>query len=97
MEKTKHTPGPWTLGPCAGQVEGPKGELLAGGIDYRIPDDVKLSNSRLIAAAPDLLEALNKVASCSRYPKNDTENPAFALDALRSIARDAIAKAGGRE
>jgi len=55
------------------------------------------SNANLIAAAPELLAALHKVADCSRYLPSQGDDLVFALETLRSIAREAIAKAEGRE
>ena len=53
------------------------------------------ANARLIAAAPDMLSALRCVATCSRYPDDEPENMAFALEHLRELAMRAIAKAEG--
>jgi hypothetical protein len=90
MNETKHTPGPWILGACAGQVEGPKRELLAGGIDYRIPEDVKLANARLIAAAPDLLKALKALLNLLEEHQDEAR---WYLKGHYNKANAAIAKA----
>lgn len=60
--KAKHTPGPWFQGceddPNSGDIYMQDGSLVAeafinGDLDSRV------ANARLIAAAPDLLEAVN--------------------------------------
>jgi len=88
-----HTPGPWNW----------HGPYMAGGFKVTALDhnDVTMmdiyvkaetaaeaqANARLIAAAPDLLEALRKIASCeSRFPGDVVD-----------IARAAIAKATGEQ
>ena len=80
---SKHTPGPWRVGgrgeylnqlniePCIGVAYGHDVELIA--------------NARLIAAAPDLLEALEALIEDQR----DASLPVLAK------ARAAIAKAKG--
>ena len=62
----QHTPGPWFRGHFTGSVKlGSKDrhKLIAsvyGDDPSCMPDDRMYANARLIAAAPDLLEALNK-------------------------------------
>lgn len=67
MTKTKHTPGPWFLRPDRllkkGSLE--RHEVISNnGLSIALPigglhdQEEKLANSRLIAAAPDLLAAL---------------------------------------
>lgn len=66
------TPGPWEVGPVDDTVvthlgaDGVRYEIAAIDGDYNQPDEwpVMEANARLIAAAPDLLEALQKVVSC---------------------------------
>lgn len=65
-----HTPGPWHVNP-----EGSKRDVIAGGVDprrARLVADCRThatantaeeqANARLIAAAPDMLQALREVA-----------------------------------
>ena len=66
-EHAKHTPGPWRVAqPCLGfsEIRGGNGELIfgiaAGSGEERQPDAVCEANGRLIAAAPDLLAALEE-------------------------------------
>ena len=99
MSEAKHTPGPWEFGPShsstglAGQLvvrpagEFPHGEWVADvGSMY---DDHREANARLIAAAPDLLAALQKVVN------HADAGTAAILDRLVEEARAAIAKATG--
>ena len=82
----KHTPGPWATLPN-GDVVGADGSLIA---KIAEPIDMSMSemwsNSELIAAAPDLLAALQQIASNA-----DLYHP----DTIREIATAAIAKATG--
>lgn len=72
----KHTPGPWLASWWYHEETGQGGwEFSAGG--YRLPlcdmemdpakEDEPEANACLIAAAPDLLEALQKIASRDRH------------------------------
>jgi hypothetical protein len=54
MEKFKGTKGPWELGGCSGRMIKPKNEQNYG----FIADVDTKDNAKLIAAAPELLEAL---------------------------------------
>lgn len=84
-----HTPGPWiirhdfkcsngattigiaaaNLGPGAGAVAWPCG----------VNDAQELANARLIAAAPQLLRALQRLT----HPAADDDDLAYALDVIR--------------
>ena len=57
----------------------------------RYPRDVELANARLIAAAPDLLDALKRLESATRILPPDMDEP----DSPLAQARAAIAKAEG--
>ena len=54
--ENKHTPGPWHV-INEWNVSGPEYEVANGSIMVR-DDDESAANARLIAAAPDLLKAL---------------------------------------
>ena len=93
-EKVTHTAGPWEL--CNkgdyGDFDGNSRVIL--GDDRRlavvhVSDDETDANARLIAAAPDLLEAC-KDALDALYHAEDTMEP------LRESLRAAISKAEGR-
>lgn len=85
-----HTSGPWQVQITGGEVEcvsgaGPGLWAVVQGPDY----DTRAANARLIAAAPDLLEALEAIAEM-------THNAAGGMHAeIYDAARAAIAKAKG--
>lgn len=90
MTKAQHTPGPWSIdsndaqwitADCDGLVvaEIPYGEGNEGDRHHEVND----ANAQIIAAAPDLLEALEKLR------KRPTASQALI------IINDAIAKARG--
>lgn len=56
---SNHTPGPWMVVTswCDHMVEGPNGEAIIWQDGPYDTPTIKLANARLIAAAPDLLEA----------------------------------------
>ena len=86
---TKHTPGPWTV--IGREIHGPDD---SGAIVARIPEwgvladitDPGLNNARLIAAAPDLLDALRTIVAHAASVQLD---PQWAV----RIARQAIEQA----
>jgi hypothetical protein len=87
MSAGQHTPGPWTLNPARSTrvdlIDNAKGEAVGEiiWVDTRKPAD-----ARLIAAAPDLLEALERILR---------DVPCDGLDEWEGQARAAIAKATG--
>jgi hypothetical protein len=94
----KHTPGPWNpyfdetygvLGPDKGRVAICMNLKGAHGLAGRRHGDEVAANARLIAAAPDLLEALQGMESLATDVRRD--DPAADL----AKARAAIAKATG--
>ena len=94
MTDTQHTPGPWvTKGPHIMEA-GPSFNWVASVQVSNMPEWE--ANARLIAAAPELLEALQDLAeeaARSVYPQPDKPDSAWAK-LVR--ARAAIAKATGR-
>lgn len=98
MNAAKHTPGPWTIRehPNSGAgvyIEPGIGEVYGAG---RIP----AANARLIAAAPELLEAMNAALdalSCEGdYEHLSRRSSGEQIDAAHSLLFAAIAKAEGR-
>lgn len=102
----KHTPGPWTvlMAPAGARIESEYASVVLVGCDEIGADDVERlsheakANARLIAAAPELLEALKEAERL--LAKAFGEPPALASytnDGHRAIrdARAAIAKAEG--
>ncbi len=109
---SKHTPGPWITTPTFSHVFRNEGEH--DGVICAMPrndspiqwvcDPASLENSanaRLIAAAPDLLEALKEVIqsvenwACACEINGEGKNNAAAVYVRN--ARQAIAKAEGKE
>lgn len=89
----KHTPGPWiNLG--QGDIVARSDKYCGGEKDiasvFLTTNDEDESNARLIAAAPDLLDALRELLEACKDAK-------FASDPFDSMpnARTAIAKATG--
>ena len=89
MKTTQHTPGPWRIAP---DMHGIGNNLVAGVIDatgYAIANcgSSGNANARLIAAAPDLLAALQDlVSSCAIWAPT-------VVDTYK--AKQSIAKATG--
>jgi hypothetical protein len=98
MTNAKHTPGPWTISAvCTDEIIGEGGILVARAIQYGhdiiISHEERFSNARLIAAAPDLLEALI-------WALDALENLGITIEEMPETiikARLAISKAEGRE
>jgi len=86
--ETTHTPGPWYY---AGMrtIGGPDDRMVADCFSTNRPRETCEANARLIAAAPELLEACEQVALAAEYGNLGTNNSAVAT------ARAAIAKAKG--
>ena len=86
---TKHTPGPWSIDKeerwVIHEPEGKSGTLVVP--EIYLDDDEAIANARLIAAAPELLEALESFPGflCG------TESGDAWIDQMRA----AIAKARG--
>ena len=93
MSETKHTPGPWRTDAHNGfplDIEDP-GEYM---IAKATPCAKAEANARLIAAAPDLLAALESIASMYDY-EAACGDLASRLYEATCLARAAIAKATG--
>ena len=103
--KTNHTPGPWVVHHERGSEwalvmsGGPAGRIICNVNPESCPDTssapafVRMpmeANARLIAAAPDLLDALSDLLE--RIERSPTLLPHISADS-RNAARAAIAKA----
>lgn len=94
--RTKYTPGPWVakgqivMGP--GLPPHPTVESQIADCrrawECRLSEDEAEANARLIAAAPDMLEALQKLSAMY----NDFSRMSFDLVEIRSIIKTAIDK-----
>ena len=91
MSETKHTPGQW---------ETLDNSIIAGAIciavieddgGYEAPADQRLANARLIAAAPELLEALEAILKVGKGVPGPLNM--IGTQMVREFARAAIAKA----
>lgn len=58
----KHTPGPWTASGCDVGTLGPKGRVICWTGQPEVELKEARANARLIAAAPDMLTALQTIA-----------------------------------
>jgi hypothetical protein len=94
----KHTPGPWDVSEVRPLTD--RGEtymVLGGGFDFGLVADVTLEpDARLIAAAPDLLEAAQNALGLLDTPlarRRHAEDPFF--EAVVASLREAHAKATG--
>ena len=92
-----HTPGPWTVGgdtQFMNQVE----IWPAIGCAYGVGPEV-IANAHLIAAAPDLLDALESAVDCGMVPSSSLKDGGAARHArqvhVADMIRAAIAKAKG--
>ncbi len=97
----KGTPGPWEVmkGDVAFAVKSGDEYVVRGGcgccngFDDSIDEE---ADAHLIAAAPDLLEALQKVDELLGYVEHYNNFDARILDKCQDRIRDAIAKALGQ-
>jgi hypothetical protein len=86
----KHTRGPWSIEAVKDYLR-----MLDTGIDSGAPESI--ANARLIAAAPDLLEALRGLLRETRQSvPNINVKKHFSLMVQMEEAKSAIAKAEGR-
>jgi hypothetical protein len=84
MSEQKHTPGPWELAWEQGKhgvVASAAGGKLVAIIGNNTPDDgnepIRLANARLIAAAPELLEAAKLVLAWYEAEEDFSKEPDF--------------------
>lgn len=94
MSEQKHTPGPWYTDGGACGVFHDGGTSRIATIEGNFTS-VRIANARLIAAAPELLEALKRIGDPEfRYASDDDEDTQLSMRI--ADARAAIAKATGR-
>ena len=104
MSESKHTPGPWSIGNLAsydgytGQPyrnvwarQGEAATVIARAIRRHGETNDVDANAALIAAAPELLEALEEIM------KQTDQRSNYLIDHVYLIAAAAIAKAKGEE
>lgn len=99
MSKFKGTPGPWGVreSSLSVSVVGQNGEVVFHESDKRIPG--VMDDARLIAAAPELLEALDDLIHLaeSAMLRANYDGGEYDIDGELSDARAAIAKALGED
>ena len=95
----KHTPGPWYIRRMKdGKTIAEIGPICADEYAGCCWLDVREEDARLIAAAPDLLEALtDAVIDFDNWAAHEDNHPHEHLVAWAERARAAIAKAKGEE
>ncbi|HZV36620.1 MAG TPA: hypothetical protein VFB72_18730 [Verrucomicrobiae bacterium] len=101
--ETKHTPGPWIAD--GGYIQSTTAKMFGGGAvivadpyvsEAFISDEEVDANARLIAAAPELLEALIDARDWLQHiMSEDAEPPLEDTGDVRDKCTDAIAKAKG--
>ena len=99
--KTKHTPGPWKAVNGDNDLSGYFIRILsisdaeiAPARAYGDNKEQRQANARLIAAAPELLAALQLVENCNNYT-SDGCPVSYELQAALTEVRAAIRKATG--
>lgn len=98
--ESKHTPGPWRVGDAGATVFGPKTEApspvrIATVTNNAIPSDAQRANARLIAAAPELLDACEE-AIAEAHRLNEAAGYTVFNPTAFGMMRQAIAKAQGK-
>lgn len=107
---TKHTPGPWYIsetGPRYSINAGTGGDstrhiaMVSSYEKFEEDKEENIANSKLMAAAPDLLEALETILLRidGRYDSELLVKQGYlgnTLDDIQAYARQAIAKAKGQ-
>jgi hypothetical protein len=101
--EAKHTRGPWELlgGFTVGSETGSAWERIAITPDD-LPELERIANARLIAAAPELLEALDECVNALEdyIPRIEAQNEMTSLNYGRNVmavARAAIRRAKGEK
>ena len=101
--ENKHTPGPWAVvtDDTAAQVKGfpciHSDNYIVVGVEGMYGDiETDYANARLIAAAPDLLEALERLATFEAFTFEEWGDDNPEVTARVEYARAAIAKARGQ-
>lgn len=94
MTTAKHTPGPWVVKPTTSRVHNFRVESAQDCEDIALC--IELADARLIAAAPDLLTALEALAN-EYGPHTGRMASTSPRRALWLQARTAIARATGED
>lgn len=98
---TEHTPGPWSLQPGDTRVvqahlaSGYTQEVAICPIDLALKENSETANARLIAAAPELLAALELATATLIRLTSINPNKRNSIIGTLDVIRAAIAKAKG--
>ena len=105
---SNHTPGPWVAGrkDMASLIDGYYGKWIYSDSDYiaaAVMDKEKpwgeiMANAHLIAAAPEMLEALEKMVEAFRLLRENTDDPAVwfvPLQEAENNMKEALKQARG--
>ena len=93
-----HTPGPWSFdGPSDNHIvwSDPDNRICFMAHSNGIDPERDTANARLIAAAPELLDALQAIVAMQALRSSDATGTHLSLSVLCETARAAIAKAEG--
>lgn len=101
MSEVKHTPGPWhteIFKPGQRMVKSQSGEYICTTRFFPEYDDEAHANAYLIAAAPDMMEALKQIEALQSqtrvaFDPSDAESMWDVLNRVFLIARAALEKA----
>ena len=93
----QHTPGPWTVSPLGSVVDKRACRVATPEQMPGINAEEQAANARLIAAAPEMIAALEAIARGSIVDTGSNQLGCVRLDmqAMQAIARSVIAKAKG--
>ncbi len=86
---SKHTPGPWYIDPIKAHANGNRRIMAEQCTPVAVVPDHLVADARLIAAAPDLLEAVEKAA--------DWISKGRGGHRIEEICRAAIIRARGEQ
>ena len=92
-----HTPGPWEVSDTGGNIYGATGDVVASihGLPKPHLAGERRANALLVAAAPELLEALEKCRKALEVATTPLSMDREEVIAAQNLARYAIAKATG--
>ena len=92
----QHTPAPWYWADNApGAPKNYRMIVDADGFTIAEPSPMGEADARLIAAAPDLLNALLRIQARADYGKDNPRKQTDVLFDILELSRDVIAKATG--
>ena len=104
--KAKHTPGPWVIDSLLAEsknlhvfyymIKSPDNKTLAEvkGKHHGIDNNVCEANTNVMAAAPEMLEALIEISEGKgRYDLDPIQHAANCIEDMKALALEAIKKA----